>query len=110
MKKGEEMEDLVLLLASYGVTFGLQQKAEFLRGKHEFLDKMLDCTYCTGFHAGYLTYGLKKGLDFAQTGKFDATLSEGVTFAFASSAFSYLADSAGRYLESNSDPIEIEEE
>ena len=110
MKKGDGMEDVILLLASYGMTFGLQQKAEFLRGKHQLLDKMLDCTYCTGFHAGYLTYGMKKGLELAQTGKLNVSIAEGVTFAFASSAFSYLADSAGRYLESNSDPIEIEDE
>ena len=104
------MEDFVLLMSAYGITFGLQQKAEFLRGKHEVLDKMLDCTYCTGFHAGYIAYGVKKGLEFAQNGSTNATIGEGLTFAFASSAFSYLADTAGRYLETHSDPIEIEEE
>ena len=109
-KKGKNMEDLTLLMAAYGITFGLQQKADFLRGKHQFLDKMLDCTYCTGFHSGYLAYGLKKGLELAQTGKVEGSVAEGVTFAFASSAFSYLADSAGRCLESHSDPIDLEEE
>jgi len=104
------MEDFTLLMAAYGITFGLQQKAEFLRGKHDLLDKMLDCTYCTGFHSGYLAYGLKKGLDLAQTGKLDASVAEAATFAFASSAFSYLADSAGRCLESNSEPLDVEED
>ena len=104
------MEELLILLASYGITFGLQQKAEILRGKHKLLDQMLDCTYCTGFHSGYLAYGLKKMIDLSQTGKMDASVAEGVTYAFAGSAFSYLADSVGRYLESNSDPLDIEEE
>ena len=111
MKNGDKnMEDLLILMSAYGITFGLQQKADFLRGKHELLDKMLDCTYCTGFHAGYIAYGLKKGLDLVQTGQTDATIGEGVTFAFASSAFSYIVDSAGRYFESNSDPIEVDED
>lgn len=110
MKNGEEMEDLVILLSAYGICFGLQHKAEFLRGKYQLLDKMLDCTYCTGFHSGYLAYGLKKGLELVQTGETQASLSEGMTYAFASSAFSYLADSAGRYFESNSEPIELDDE
>tara|TARA_R100000406_G_scaffold85860_1_gene69500 strand:- start:1845 stop:2186 length:342 start_codon:yes stop_codon:yes gene_type:complete len=109
MKKDKNMEDLIILLAGYGITFGLQQKAEFLRGKNKYLDKMLDCTYCTGFHSGYLAYGLKKGAELAQTGKLNASLVEGITYAFAGSAFSYLADSAGRVMESHSEPIDIDE-
>ncbi len=104
------MEDMIILLSAYGITFGLQHKLPALHGKNKTIDKMLQCTYCTGFHAGYIAYGLKKGLEYAQKGQTDATLGEAVTFAFASSGFSYLIDTGARVMESHADPIDIEEE
>ena len=109
-KEKNNMEDILILLSAYGMTFGLQHKIPYLHGKNEKLDKLLQCTYCTGFHAGYLAYGLKKGLDYAQTGQTDATLGEALTFAFASSSFSYIADTGARMMESNADPIIVEDE
>lgn len=109
-KEKNSMEDMIILLSAYGITFGLQHKVPYLHGKNETLDKLLQCTYCTGFHAGYLAYGIKKGLDYAQTGQSNATIGEALTFAFASSSFSYLADTGARMMESNSDPIEVEDE
>ena len=104
------MEDLIILMSAYGMTFGLQHKIPQIHGKNKHVDKLLQCTYCTGFHAGYLAYGLKKGLDYVQTGQTDASVGEAMTFAFASSGFSYLADTCARVWESNADPIEVEDE
>ena len=47
------MDFFFYLLVAYGITFGMQHKATFLRGKNAWLDSMLICTYCTGFHAGF---------------------------------------------------------
>ena len=46
----------LLFMASYGLCFGLQNKATFLHGKWGFLDRMFDCPFCTGFHCGWLSW------------------------------------------------------
>ena len=100
---------LFYLLVAYGLCFGLQNKLPFLYsgGYREtgeptrFLDKLLHCTYCTGFHTGWLTWLLAWGVE----GK---TPSEGwnipasmVVWAFASAAFCYVMDALVRWLEAN---------
>jgi hypothetical protein len=73
---------------------------------------MLACTYCTGFHAGYITWMVvllgQAFLDptvLSQTSWMD-----GIVFSFASAGFSYIVDTAARCLESHSDPVDEEEE
>lgn len=57
--------DLVLtLLCSYGVMFtlrnaqlpGLVHVRNFVIQKSAFMEKLLSCSFCTGFHAGWITY------------------------------------------------------
>lgn len=86
------------LLAAYGLAFGLQNKATFLRGKLKFLDAMLKCTYCTGFHAGWVTYLATIPLENAHPAPKLIPLIA-LIWAFASSAFSYSLDTAVRRLE-----------
>lgn len=74
------------LLACYGVCFCLINKAVFLR-RVGVLDRMLDCSYCTGFHAGWITYFLMVGAD-----GFISSLT--IASAFASAAFCYIIDTA----------------
>lgn len=54
------MAILVAILAAYGITFGLQNgKAPWLTShmrKVRALQRMLTCSYCTGFHAGWATW------------------------------------------------------
>lgn len=47
------------LLAFYAVTFGLMNKITFAYNKVGFFDRMFECSYCTGFHAGWIVYILK---------------------------------------------------
>lgn len=46
---------IFMLLFAYSVCFGAQNKVDFFHGKFKFTDSMLKCTYCTGFHAGWLS-------------------------------------------------------
>jgi len=52
------MEIVKFILTSYGITFFLQHKAYPYLEKNEFLKKMLECTFCTGFHGGWIAYFL----------------------------------------------------
>ena len=103
---------LLLLLASYGLAFCLQNKLPFLWGKHPFLDKLLNCTYCSGFHAGWIILLLAIISDkvYGSVILAGLTWSDMTVFSFASAAFVYWADAAARCLESHSDPIEVEVE
>ena len=103
------MDFFFYLLVAYGITFGMQHKAPFLRGHSEWLDKMLVCTYCTGFHAGWITWiGWKLKMIFENPMSITGiTFIEMVLFALGSSAFSYFFDTAIRLMESHADPIEV---
>lgn len=91
----------LFVLLGYGIAFGLQNKADFLQGKHPFLDRLLACTYCTGFHAGWIAWILlhlnAKGLASLEWGSIFSALSH----ALASAAFSYALDTAVRWFEGN---------
>jgi len=106
------MDFFFYLLVAYGITFGMQHKATFLRGKNEWLDKMLVCTYCTGFHAGWITWlGWKLKMIFENPMNVTGiTFIEMVLFALGSAAFSYFIDTAIRLMESHADPIEVAED
>lgn len=88
---------ITYLLAAYGLTFGLQNKAPFLRGKFRFTDALLKCSYCTGFHAGWITYLASVPLEHSHLTRW--SLVAALVWAFASSAFSYSVDTAVRRLE-----------
>ena len=61
---------LPYLLVAYGLCFVLQQKALFLQSKayldtgepQRLLDRMLDCSFCTGFHCGWVVWFLCWGI------------------------------------------------
>jgi len=44
------------ILVAYALCFFIQQKLTFLEGRFHLLDRMLECTFCIGFHAGWLTW------------------------------------------------------
>ena len=100
------MESFIILLSAYGITFGLQHKVPIIHHKNDYIDKMLACTYCTGFWAGGVAYLLYRSVDIKSV-----SIAEGVSYAFAGAATSYLLDTLARTLESHCDPIiEIEDE
>lgn len=122
---------LFALLASYGLCFGLMNdKARWLtdrlralriRVRNEgdegqpdettFFGRMLHCPYCTGFHTGWMVWlvavavaGWPVPVEWAtEEVAFGVAANVGalVLFAFASSAFCYLADTGAQWLESS---------
>ena len=110
--KAHPMDFLLYLLVAYGITFGMQHKALFLRDKNDWIDRMLACTYCTGFHAGWITWiGWKLKMIFENPmSVFGITIVEMVLFAMASAGFSYFFDTLIRLMESYADPIDLEVE
>lgn len=85
---------LFMLLASYGLCFGLIHKAKFLR-RLPVIDKMFNCVYCTGFHTGWMICLLSSytapALSFSWA--------QLVSSAFASAAVCYIIDTAVIFLE-----------
>lgn len=100
------MSFTALLIASYGVCFGLMNeklaalnkalyRLPLLRkdGKNIF-ERLFQCAYCTGFHTGWLVWGFA----WVVCGR-DSSHWEGLVFAFASGASCYFLDTALRWLE-----------
>lgn len=95
---------LVDLLFAYGLCFGLQNKIEALRSPRwplgAFFERMLGCSYCTGFHAGWLAWLLTRpvyGAGAADAASLAASLA---SWAFASAAFCFLVDVTSQAVES----------
>lgn len=86
------------LLLCFGVCFGLMNKVPFLHGKSAFLDKLLKCSYCTGFHSGWICYLLT--LNFHIPDSFVAFGTSLFLWSFVSSGFCYFADVLTQKLES----------
>ena len=92
------MPALIDLLLCYGLCFGLMNKVDFLR-KVPFFDRMLSCSYCTGFHAGWmgwllsrLVYGLGVTASTPASEALAATLGHAALWAFTSAGFCYVVD------------------
>jgi len=83
---------LIILICAYSVCFGLQHKVPFIHNRTNFTDSMLACTYCTGFHSGWITYLIVKGFEYIQNGELTILYSEVFLCAFASAIFCYVVD------------------
>lgn len=81
----------LVLLAAAGITFALQHKIPVLHKKNKFIDSMLSCTFCTGFHGGWLAYLLFKTPALQ--------LQEALLFSFAGAIFSYALDEVVKFFE-----------
>jgi hypothetical protein len=93
------MPELVDLLLAYGFAFGAMNKVDFLR-KAPFFDKMLNCSYCTGFHAGWLMFLLSSAPSLSLMVNLPVyTAINSVLWGLASSAFCYLADTVSQTAE-----------
>ena len=93
--------EIILLMCMYGITFAIQHKIPGLFNKesykeltlNKFIKKLLICTFCTGFHAGWLVYLLSVGAG-SPFNVFNMLI-----FAFAGAAFSYTIDTYVQKLE-----------
>lgn len=50
-----ETFSLPFILVAYSLTFYFQHRAEWIR-EYALFENMLKCTFCTGFHAGWITF------------------------------------------------------
>lgn len=107
------MPTFLFLCAAYGLCFGLMNdKAPLVpllrrlplfpdaEGR-TFFSRMFACPYCTGFHAGWLTWLLLRLPGHLAAGKHDPFVLGGevLAHAFAASAFCYLADIVAQWVE-----------
>ncbi len=107
------MSPFMLLLFAYGLTFGLQHKAPYLWGKSTFTDALLKCSYCTGFHAGWIVWLAHLASQPDLQWSFFPVVISTVLFAFGSAGFAYFGDVLTQWLElsvSDKMPIEDSEE
>jgi hypothetical protein len=102
------MPAFIDLLFAYGIAFGLMNKVEALRSPKwplgAFFDRMLSCSYCTGFHAGWLAWTLTRpvyGVDVSLAG-----MAAMLAWAFSSSAFCFLVDVGSQAAERMATPPE----
>jgi len=87
------------LLLAYGICFGMQNKVPFLWKRSKFTDTLLSCTYCSGFHAGWMSWLITFLLSPAP---FHFSLvGEMFAFALMSAVFCYGVDTVVNYLERN---------
>ena len=93
------MFGLIDMLICYGICFGLMNKALILHGKVAILDKMLSCSYCTGFHCGWLWYVITALLKDNMGAAWQVHTGSILAYAFGASAFCYLADAATQLIE-----------
>lgn len=108
------MPTFLFLLAAYGLCFGLMNdKAPLVpllrkvplfpdADGRTFFARMFACPYCTGFHAGWLTWlMLRLPVHLGAEGPVNLALVVGevLAHAFAASAFCYVADIAAEWIE-----------
>ena len=82
------MNELGFLLATYGLMFGVANKVPALHGRSALLDRLLSCSYCLGFHAGWVI-GLLSGYIWFGL----------LICGFKGAAFCYTLDTFVQYLE-----------
>lgn len=90
------MPGLIDLLLAYGICFGLMNKVEFMR-KIAFFDKMFSCSYCTGFHAGWIAWVISRAL-YGAVSEPQHVLGA-LLWAFSSAVFCYLLDTLSQFVE-----------
>lgn len=99
------LPSLSYLLLCYGLMFCLQNKLPILYEKHPFIDALLSCPYCTGFHCGWISWLIAFGVfhDIARpTGIFWFAIPAAmIAWGFCSAAFCYVVDIVSVWIEHN---------
>lgn len=94
------------VVLAYAIAFGLQNKVDILH-TNPFLARMLKCTYCTGFHAGWMAWILlhlsPEGVTelYALGWWIPASI---LAHAFIGAGWSYTVDAVIVWLERNTPP------
>ncbi len=94
------MPTLVHIVLMFGLCFGFQNKLPFLYGRSSFTDKLLHCSYCLGFHCGWLAWLLTALMAWSwPEATVQANLASLVVWAFVGSASCYLLDTVMKRVE-----------
>ena len=96
------MDMVLLLLASYALTFWIQSKLLFLRIGN-FLPKLLDCTFCIGFHTGWIIFLISQFSILFEKQEYFFGMIVVILFGLASASFCYFLDTFIRLMESHID-------
>lgn len=91
------MNIFIFLLCAYGITFFLQHKAYPLLSKIPFLKSMLECTFCTAFHTGWISFVL---MTYPTMELKFVTLTDAISLSFATATVVYIMDVLVSYVES----------
>ena len=93
------MPSFVLLLAAYGICFGIMNKLSFLYGKVDIFDRLVSCSYCVGFHTGWMVWGLSQLSGVVESsGPFYLEIP---LWGLTTAAFCYICDTLLRLVESH---------
>ena len=84
------------LFSMYGITFAIKDASlltpfrEWVTSRSSFMEKMLSCSFCTGFHSGWISFFLLyfSGL----TPPVERLLPALLVYSFCGASFSYLMD------------------
>ncbi len=95
---------------SYGLCFGFANKLPFLYSESfresgeatTFIDGLLSCTYCLGFHCGWLSALILWTCFGFPPFEWHTAACGLLVSGFASAGWCYMIDTAVRYLEGNS--------
>ncbi len=102
---------LFYLLVAYGLCFSFQNKLPFLYTERcrelgepqSFFDKFLHCTFCVGFHCGWMVWLLAWATTGNQPAQGWNMIPSMFLWAFGSAGFCYAADALIKWLETNTE-------
>ena len=95
------MKSLILiLLCAFGINFWIQNKLLFLREKNKLLDALISCSYCLGFHCGWISYSLVTLSTMQEPIPISSFIIQGVVHGFACAVFCYFFDELSLLIES----------
>ena len=76
------------LFVLYGLTFGFMNKVPLIHNRISLLNKLLQCSYCSGFHMGWIYYCIR--ISYEPYNFFD--LWHALCWGMMSAAWCYIVD------------------
>jgi hypothetical protein len=93
------MKLFLILLCAFGLCFWIQNKLTFLKDKFALLDSMISCSYCLGFHCGWISYSLVT-LSNGESLLWYMFVIQAIVHGFACAVFCYFFDELSLLIES----------
>jgi hypothetical protein len=100
---------LLTLLVGYGIAFGMQNKLpERLYSGDGLLARLLSCSYCSGFHAGWMAWALMNVFEIGYM-PIGVIAVQSIAHAFAVAVVSLVLDNVVRTLSITYDRLDVED-